>query len=110
VLFNDATLAPAGGPRVGVIAVAKKDLEAGELIEEFGGYQVYGMAENMDAIRQERLLPIGLSIGCRLRRPVSKDAVLKMEDVNVPSNRFTDALYAEQERHFAPSRIPAQTA
>jgi predicted homoserine dehydrogenase-like protein len=110
VLFKDATLAPADGPRVGVIAVAKKNLEAGEPIEEFGGYQVYGVAENMDAIRQERLLPIGLSIGCRLRRPVSKDAVLKVEDVNIPPNRLTDALYAEQEQHFAPARISAQSA
>lgn len=110
VLFKDATLAPAGGPRVGVIAVAKRDLEAGELIEEFGGYQVYGVADNMDAIRRERLLPIGLSIGCRLRRPVSKDAVLTIEDVTVPANRFADALYDEQEQHFAPSRIPAQSA
>jgi predicted homoserine dehydrogenase-like protein len=110
VLFRDATLAPAGGPRVGVIAVAKKDLGAGELIEEFGGYQVYGMAENIDTIRQERLLPIGLSIGCRLRRPVSKDATLTMEDVTVPPDRLIDALYAEQEQHFAPSRIPGQSA
>lgn len=110
VLFRDTTLAPAGGPRVGVVAVAKKDLAPGELIEEFGGYQVYGVADNMDTIRAERLLPIGLSIGCRLKRPISKDAVLTMEDVDVPPNRFVDALYAEQESCFAPSPIPAQTA
>ena len=103
VLFNDATLAPAGPPSVGVIAVAKKDLAAGEAIEEFGGYQVYGVAENMDAIRQERLLPIGLSLGCRLARAVPKDAVLTVDDVAVPAGRLVDQLYAEQERHFAPS-------
>jgi predicted homoserine dehydrogenase-like protein len=103
VLFNDATLAPAGGPRVGVIAVAKKDLSAGDLIEEFGGYHVYGVAENIDVIRQERLLPIGLSLGCRLARGVAKDAPLRVDDVIVPDNRIVDSLYAEQERYFAPS-------
>jgi predicted homoserine dehydrogenase-like protein len=103
VLFNDATLAPAGAPSVGVIAVAKKDLAAGEVIEEFGGYQAYGVAENMDVIRRERLLPIGLGLGCRLARAVPKDAVLTMDDVVVPAGRLVDQLYAEQERHFAPS-------
>jgi predicted homoserine dehydrogenase-like protein len=103
VLFNDATLAPAGPPTVGVIAVAKKDLAAGELIEEFGGYQVYGVAENIEEIRQARLLPIGVGLGCRLARPVAKDAVLTTDDVVFPEDRLVDSLYAEQERHFASS-------
>ncbi|WP_119300673.1 NAD(P)H-dependent oxidoreductase [Dongia deserti] len=104
VLFDDATLAPAGPPTVGVIATAKKDLAAGELIEEFGGYQVYGVAENMDAIRREQLLPIGLSLGCRLARSIAKDAVLTVEDVVRPPDRLVDSLYAEQERYFCGSR------
>ena len=103
-----ATLVPAGGPQVGVIGVAKKDLGVGELIEEFGGYQVYGIAENMDVIRRERLLPIGLSIGCRLKRAVAKDAVLTFADVAIPRNRTIDALYEEQEKFFAPSHDHAQ--
>jgi predicted homoserine dehydrogenase-like protein len=103
VLFGDATLAPAGGPQVGVIAVAKKDLIAGELIEEFGGYQVYGVAENMDVIRRENLLPVGLSIGCRLSRTIAKDAILTFEDVVIPPNRVVDLLYGEQEKRFAPT-------
>lgn len=103
VLFGDATLAPAGGPRVGVIAMAKKELAAGELIEEFGGYQAYGVAENIEVIRQERLLPIGLGIGCRLKRMVSKDSAITFDDVEFPPDRMADLLYAEQERHFAPT-------
>jgi predicted homoserine dehydrogenase-like protein len=106
VLFSDATLAPSGGPQVGVIAVAKKDLAAGDSIEDFGGYQVYGVAENMDAIRQGRLLPIGLGLGCTLARPVAKDVALTVDDVLVPPDRTVDSLYAEQERCFAPSSEP----
>ena len=100
VLFQDATLAPIGGPRVGVVAVAKKDLAAGELIEQFGGYQVYGVAENIDAIRGQRLLPVGLSLGCKVNARVSKDAVLTVDDVWTPQGRLVDLLYAEQERFF----------
>ena len=102
VLFHDAVLAPAGGPEVGVVAIAKKMLEPGELIDELGGYEVYGVAENIEAIRAQRLLPIGLAVGCRLRRAVAKDAPLTFDDVEVPPGRLIDALYAEQEHAFAP--------
>jgi predicted homoserine dehydrogenase-like protein len=47
------------------------------------------------------LLPIGLSIGCRLKRGVAKDAVLTFADVAIPPNRIVDTLYDEQEKHFA---------
>ena len=84
-----------------VIAVAKKDLAEGETIEEFGGFEVYGVAENMAAIRQEQLLPVGLALGCRLARPVAKDTPLTFDDVVVPAGRLIDRLYAEQEHLFA---------
>lgn len=101
VLFDDAVLTPIAGPRVGVIAVAKKDLVPGDTIDELGGYEVYGVAENIEAIRAETLLPVGLAIGCTLRRAVAKDAALTFADVDVPPGRRIDALYAEQERLFA---------
>lgn len=100
VLFDDPVLAPQGGPRVGVVAMAKKALSAGETIDDFGGFEVYGVAENMDAVRRENLLPVGLALGCRLVRPVEKDAPLTFDDVSIPPGRLVDRLYAEQERTF----------
>lgn len=101
VLFDDPVLTPRGGPRVGVVAMAKKALSAGETIDDFGGFEVYGVAENMDAIRRENLLPIGLALGCRLTRSVQKDVPLTFDDVSMPDGRLVDRLYAEQERMFA---------
>ncbi|MFD2189586.1 NAD(P)H-dependent oxidoreductase [Pistricoccus aurantiacus] len=100
VLFQDPVLTPAGGPKVGVIALAKKSLAEGETIQEFGGFEVYGVAENIDAIRRDNLLPIGLALGCTLARPVAKDAPLTFDDVVIPTDRLIDRLYAEQEREF----------
>ena len=105
VLFHDAVLAPSGGPSVGVIAVAKTDLQPGSPIEEFGGFQAYGVAENMEAIRGERLLPIGLALGCTVARPVAKDQPLTFADVSVPAGRLVDRLYAEQEASFAGTTV-----
>ncbi len=107
VLFRDAVLAPAAGPRVGVIALAKTDLAAGTLIAEFGGFEAYGVAENIDVIRAERLLPIGLALGARLRRAVAKDHPLTFDDVSFPDGRLVDRLYAEQDAHFAPEPVSA---
>src|SRR3546814_84841 len=70
VLFDDAVLAPASSPVVGVVAVAKKNLNAGETIEEFGGHEAYGVAENYDVIESEGLLPMGLALGSTLRPEV----------------------------------------
>lgn len=106
-LFGDAVLAPRGGPRVGVVALAKTDLEAGTIIEEFGGFEAYGVAENIAAIRREGLLPIGLALGCRLRHAVPKDHPLTFADVIIPEGRLIDRLYAEQEAVFAPQEVAA---
>ncbi|WP_070885278.1 hypothetical protein J3Q00_08835 [Pseudomonas sp. D2-3] len=101
VLFGDPVLTPSGAPSVGVIAVAKKDLAPGDSIADFGGYEAYGVAENMTAIRAENLLPIGLALGCRLKRAVAKDTALTFDDVQFPAGRLVDQLYAEQESLFA---------
>jgi predicted homoserine dehydrogenase-like protein len=101
VLLGDATIAPAGPPRVDVVAAAKTDLSAGNTIDGLGGYLTYGLAENSDVVAAERLLPIGLAEGCRLTRNVAKDAVLTYEDVDVPEGRLSDRLRAEQAAAFA---------
>jgi predicted homoserine dehydrogenase-like protein len=100
VLFHDAVLAPAGPPRVGVVAMAKQDLCAGTTISEFGGYEVYGVADNFDTICRENLLPAGLAIGCSLKRNVPKDAPLTFDDVESPVDRVIDGLYVEQRQMF----------
>ncbi|MGQ4880241.1 NAD(P)H-dependent oxidoreductase [Billgrantia sp. LNSP4103-1] len=100
VLFNDPVLTPRGAPMVGVVAVAKKNLAVGSMIREFGGFEVYGVSENIDVIRRERLLPIGLAIDCVLKKSVQKDAPLTFDDVHFPEGRHVDQLYREQERTF----------
>jgi predicted homoserine dehydrogenase-like protein len=100
VLFGDAAVTPAGSPRVGVIATAKRSLAAGERIDGIGGFTVFGQAENADIIARDRLLPMGLVEGAHLRRPVALGQVLLRDDVDLPPGRRIDALYAEMERSF----------
>jgi len=99
-LFNDAACTPLGGPMVEVIAAAKIDLKAGIELDDLGHYMTYGLAENADVVRRDRLLPIGIASGCRLKRDIAKDSVLRYDDVEIPEGRLVDRLRAEQERKF----------
>lgn len=100
VLFSDAAIAPIAGPCVDVVATAKIDLKAGQIIDGIGGYMTYGLAENSPVVNAGHLLPMGLAEGCRLRRDVPKDQVLCMDDVVVPEGRLSDKLRAEQNAYF----------
>lgn len=101
VLFKDAVMAPLGGPLVDVVTTAKIDLRAGETIDCIGGYMTYGQCEKSDITQTDRLLPIGLAEGCRLKRDISKDQVLTYDDVELPEGRLCDKLREEQNAYFA---------
>lgn len=100
VLFGDATVAPAGPPRVSVVAIAKRNLAPGQTLDGIGGYDCYGEAENTWTAVAENLLPMGLADGCKVLRPLSKGQALTCADVEPPAGRRVDACYAEQLRHF----------
>jgi predicted homoserine dehydrogenase-like protein len=100
VLFGDHVAKPLGGPVVEVCAVAKRDLNAGEVLDDYGMYTTYGEAVNVGEMSSARYLPEGLVEGCMLRRAVKKDAVLTYDDVDLPPDRLADRLRAEQYRHF----------
>jgi predicted homoserine dehydrogenase-like protein len=94
-LFRDPTTKPLGGPVVEVCAVAKRDLKAGETLDDYGMYMTYG-----EAVNAGRYLPEGLVEGCRLKRNIPKDSVITYDDVTLPAGRLADRLRAEQYRKF----------
>ncbi len=99
-IFGDAAITPLDAPRVDVVAAAKRDLKAGEILDGLGHYMTYGLCENAKTTHSESLLPIGLAEGCRLRRDVAQDYVLGYDDVEVPSGRMCDDLRLEQDVLF----------
>lgn len=108
VLFKDAVMSPIGGPVVDVVATAKIDLRAGEVLDGLGFYMTYGQCENADVVEEQNLLPMGLAEGCRLKRNITRDQVLTYDDVEVPEGRLCDKLRAEQREYFA-SACPTAT-
>jgi predicted homoserine dehydrogenase-like protein len=101
VLFRDVVLAPLGAPIVDVVATAKIDLKVGETLDGIGFYMTYGQCEKSAIVQTQRLLPMGIAEGCRLKRNLPKDQILTYEDVELPSGRLCDKLRAEQDDYFA---------
>ena len=104
VLLRDAAATPLGGPVTEVIAQAKRDLVVGETLDGIGGFTVYGMLENAGTARRERLLPMGLTDGAVVVRPVAEDVALTFEDVELPPGRLATRLWQEQAERFG---VPA---
>jgi predicted homoserine dehydrogenase-like protein len=99
-LFSDAVVAPAGPPVCEVIAVAKRDLKSGEMLDGIGGFCCYGMIDNAQEALSAKFLPMGLAEGCRLKNPVKKDQPIAYRHVELPENRFCDELRRKQIEHF----------
>ena len=99
-LFRDGLATPLGPPVVEVCAVAKRELQAGEILDDYGMYMTYGEAVNATEMWQKRYLPEGLVAGCRLLRSISRDEIITYDDVVLPPRRLADQFRREQYIHF----------
>ena len=86
-----ATAAPRGF-FTEVVAVAKRDLAAGETLDGGGGSTVYAQVERAEVARAEGLLPLAFAEGVPLTRPVRKDQPLTGADVVLPEDSFLTRL------------------
>lgn len=72
--------------RADVVAVAKRDLGVGEVLDGEGGYTVAGQLRPTTVSVPGRALPLGLASGIKLVRPVPRDTVLTYDDVEAPAD------------------------
>jgi predicted homoserine dehydrogenase-like protein len=97
-LLGQATAAPRLRPVADVIAVAKRDLRAGDALDGSGGKNVRAIVERAEVARAERLLPEGLAYGVRLRRDVAQNEPITYEMVDPPTDSLAWRLRQEQDR------------
>jgi predicted homoserine dehydrogenase-like protein len=101
VLFHDATLTPLGKPVCDTLAVAKKDLKAGEVLDGMGGFTCYGLIDTYEVCQAANYLPMALTQDCRLKRDIPKDTPISYADIDLPIGRLCDKLRAEQTAYFS---------
>ena len=95
---------PTGQPlgwRGDVVAVAKRALKAGEMLDGEGGYTVWGKLVPAGRSLKVGALPIGLAHKVPLKRDVAAGEIVGWADVTVPDSEAV-AVRREMERRFAP--------
>ncbi|HEY4635707.1 MAG TPA: Gfo/Idh/MocA family oxidoreductase [Rhodospirillales bacterium] len=102
----------ATGFRADVVACAKRDLEAGEMLDGEGGFTVWGrLMEAGDSVNVGAV-PIGLAHGLKLKHRVKQGAALQWSDVELREieNSAAYRLRREMEAVFAPPPGKARVA
>jgi predicted homoserine dehydrogenase-like protein len=95
---------PTGQPRGfrgDVAAVAKRDLQAGEVLDGEGGYSVWGKLMPARDSLKVGALPIGLAHGVKLTRDITHGAVVSWNDIEIDTANETVAVRRAMEAKFA---------
>jgi predicted homoserine dehydrogenase-like protein len=71
-----------------VASVAKRDLKAGEIIDGEGGYTVFGRLVGARESVSKGYLPLGLSRGAVVLKPIAKGAVVTYGDVRLDESQL----------------------
>ncbi len=99
VLYREPTIAPKGGPVADVVAVAKRNLSAGEVLDGIGGWSVYGQVDTVDRARD--FLPVGLAEGVVLTQSVAAGEPVPLAAVEFPPGDYVVNLRHLQDTLFS---------
>ena len=91
----------ATGWRGDVVATAKRDLRAGEMLDGEGGFTVYGKLMPASDSLALGGLPLGLAHRVKLLRPVAAHEPVRWSDIDLPAGDSTVAFRREMEETFA---------
>jgi len=93
-IYGEPTIAPRRVPATEVVAVAKRDIGAGEKLGGLGSADYHGHL--YAAPEATGMLPIGLVPGARTTRPVAKGEVVARSAVELAAGSFIVALHRLQ--------------
>jgi len=87
VIYGETTLAPVA-MHSEVIAVAKRDLKAGDIIGEIGGHEVYHRVYRSEEAKALKGVPMGLATGAKVLKDVAADELLTEDSVALDTTRM----------------------
>jgi predicted homoserine dehydrogenase-like protein len=95
-LDHEPTIAPLGRAITEVVAIAKRDLQPGELLDGIGGFTAYGEIEVSE--KAGGLLPIGLTERALVTRAVSMGDPIPLNAVQLRNDSVLLQLRSQQEK------------
>ena len=96
-LYRQTTLVPLDEPVADIMTVAKRDLQPGERLDDFGGYTYHGVIDRAEIVRASNALPVGLAPGATMVRSVTAGAVVTWADVQVDETSTVVKLRRQQD-------------
>lgn len=96
ILDGAPLIAPIGAPITDVVAIAKKDLSAGDVIDGLGGYAIYGEIDTVENARG--LLPVGLTEGVTIAKSIAKGEPILIDAVELDDSSVLMQLRRDQEK------------
>lgn len=106
-LRGEPTGCPTGW-RADAVAVAKRDLREGEILDGEGGYTVVGRLMPAEMSLKENCLPLGLAHGWKVLEPVAAGEPLRWSTVAVDPSSNAVRLRREMESTALREREPAR--
>jgi predicted homoserine dehydrogenase-like protein len=79
------------------MTVAKRDLQPGDCLDEFGGYTFHGVIDRAAEARRLNALPAGLAPATRVVRPVAAGQIVTWDDVELDEESDVVRLRREQD-------------
>lgn len=96
-LHRQTTLVPLDKPIADVMTIAKRDLNQGEYLDDFGGYTFYGLIDKAEETHKLNALPVGLAPGAQLTHTVKAGDILTWEDVQLDEDSRVVQLRRQQD-------------
>ena len=106
-LRNEPTGAPTGF-RSDVVATAKRDLKAGEMLDGEGGFCVWGKQTPAEESLKRELLPLGLAHNVKLKNDIAEGHPIKWSDVVYDPNELAVRVRREMEAAFGRRNVGAE--
>ncbi|MFZ7942073.1 NAD(P)H-dependent oxidoreductase [Neobacillus sp. 19] len=101
VLQHDSSIHPIGAPISETVAVAKRDIKAGETLDGIGGYSVRGVLETHVDMTVNGHIPIGLISGkVVVKKDIKLGQFLTLDDVELDSSTTVWKLRSLQDQLF----------
>ena len=97
VLYRKADMVPMPRPVAEVCAVAKRDLQPGEVLDQIGEYCYRAWILTVPEARAAGAIPCGLLAGARATAPVRKGELITRANTAVPADSKIAALRARQD-------------
>jgi len=106
ILQNEGSIQPLGGPVSDTVAVAKRDIKAGESIDGIGGYSVRGVIETHQEMKRNAHIPIGLISGKVIaKKDIKQGQFLTTDDVELDVNTTVWKLRTLQDSLFPTTSV-----